>query len=168
MKKRLLILSTKMLSACLVALGFTGCDLHDGNDDNGGGGTFEYGTPTALFKVKGTVASTEKTPIRNIRAVLVEVYEGKEEAYSADTVYTRTDGTFDLKVSTFPLEKVEFKLKLEDIDGEDNGSFEPKTVAVVFEKAKFTDGNGWYKGETEKDVKTVELNPQVFAEPDQK
>ena len=162
MKKKLLTLSTKMLSACLVALGFAGCDFHD---DNGGGGTFEYGTPTALFKVKGTVASTgtTKPPIRNIRAVLVEVREGRERTFGADTVYTRTDGTFDLKVSTFPLDKVEFKLKLEDIDGAENGSYDPKTVAVVFEKAKFTGGNGWYKGETEKDVKTVELNPQEPA-----
>ena len=160
MKKRLLILSTKMLSACLVALGFTACDKYD---DNGGGGEiFEYGTPLATFKVKGTVASTGKKPIRNIRAVLVEVIGNEEDAFNADTVYTRADGTFDLKVTTSPQE-TEFKLKLEDIDGAENGSYAPKTVAVVFEKAKFTGGNGWYKGDTEKDVKTVELNPQEPA-----
>jgi putative lipoprotein (rSAM/lipoprotein system) len=157
MRKKLFTLSTKMLAAALTALGFAGCLKDDPGEDHI---KLMYGTPSATFKVKGKVVSAESgTPVKNIRVVLVEVREGQEIIpYRLDTVYTHSGGEFSLANRTFPSE-AEFRVKLEDIDGEENGLFESKNITVVFERPKFTNGTGWYAGETEKDLKTVELEP---------
>jgi len=157
MRKRIFKFYSKILSFALILLGFTSCDDSDEGQDPL---VCEYGVPSALYKVKGSILSKEtQEPVKNIRAVLVETRQGKEDGYYGDTIFTDDSGKFNLELRTFPLDKVEFNLKIDDIDGELNGSFESKIEGVIFDKPKLTGGEGsWYKGETEKDLGKIELN----------
>jgi len=156
MKTKLLKLYSGILSSLLVFLGFTACS----SDDDGSGPMVEYGTPSAMYKVKGTVVSSDenKEAIKGIRAVMILTNDGKEY-HSGDTIFTDNEGKFDLKLIEFPMQKVTFNLKLDDVDGEANGSFESKIQAVEFDDSELTGGKGWFIGEVEKDMGKIELKP---------
>ncbi|MDU1904413.1 MAG: radical SAM-associated putative lipoprotein [Dysgonomonas sp.] len=161
MKTKFLKFYSAILSSILVLIGFAGCS--DDDEDNGGGWA-EYGTPSAKYKVKGSIVSKEdETAIQRIRVVMVET-DGDKEAFRGDTVYTDNQGMFNAEFYTFPLEKVTFSIKVDDVDGEANGSFESTTQTVVFDKPTFTGGSSWYRGETEKDLGKITITPSTKTE----
>ena len=149
MKIKALTLYSKILSFFLVILGYQACDVIDPVD--------EYGAPSAKYKVKGTVVSeTEELPVKGVRAVLVETYDGEENPYSGDTIYTDADGRFSFEQNRgYIAEK--FNLKLQDVDGESNGSFEDREVTVDFKDAEYEGKDGWYIGKAEKDMGKIIL-----------
>jgi len=102
----------------------------------------EYGTPTALFKINGSIVSeTENTAIPNIKIVSMQ-----------DSVHTNSDGNFLIKHHDFP-ESVEIQIKVRDIDGAENGSFEDLDTIIKFENPEFENGDGsWYSGEISKNI----------------
>lgn len=154
MKIKALSLYTKILSFFLILLGYQSCDSLDPVD--------EYGTLSAIYKIKGSVVSADtKLPVTNIRAVMVQKGTAEDEEYNfGDTIYTDSRGVFELEFNSYPQSESFFNLKLDDVDGETNGSFESKTVAVDFNNPQFENGGGkWYKGETVKDVGEIELLP---------
>jgi putative lipoprotein (rSAM/lipoprotein system) len=109
----------------------------------------EYGTPTATFKVTGTVASESNVKIPNIRVVM-----------QFDTAYTDAQGKYNVEVMEFPTDQ-SFLVKYEDADGTANGSFQSKDSTVVFQNPHFVNGDGhWNQGETSKvvDVKLKSSN----------
>jgi len=155
MKKNVLTFYSRLLSFFMVLLGFTGCD----DNNSWGGAEAMYGTPSAKFKVNGKIVSQEdKSGIENIRVVLVPTREN-EEAFYGDTVYTNSKGEFEVISHDFPLQKVTFKLKLDDVDGDKNGSYDSKIQSVVFENPEYKGGESWYKGEAEKKLGNIEMTP---------
>lgn len=153
MKIKIYSLYSKLISFCLVALGFSSCEGNDPVD--------EYGAPSAKYKVSGKVVSEDtKEPIKNIRIVMIEdVDESKYPDLQGDTVYTNTEGKFEMgEHFYYPLDK--FKIKIQDADGEENGEFEDKQQTIEFQKSDYKGGSGWYEGEAQKDMGTIELTPK--------
>jgi len=155
MKIKAINLYTKILSFFLVILGFQSCSFLDPVD--------EYGAPSAKYskyKIKGSVISSEtKLPVKNIRAVMIETYDN-EEGMPGDTLYSDPNGNFELELTTFAHKKNTFNLKLEDIDGENNGIYDPKTEKIEFESPQYENGDGnLYLGEVQKDMGKIELHP---------
>lgn len=158
MKIKLFSIYSKLISLCLILLGFNSCS----DDDNGGGDpVVEYGVPSAKYKVKGQVVSSEETkkPIKNIRIVMIEdLEEGREYYNEGDTTFTDAEGRFEINRHNYPYYK--YLIKLEDVDGDENGSFENNTQKIEFKSSDFKDGGSWYKGQAEKDMKTIEMTPK--------
>lgn len=122
------------------ACSFTGCAMY-------GSPAEEYGTPSAMFKVYGTVTSEDSLRIPNIRVVM-----------ETDTDYTDINGEFAVEAISFPLSQ-DFLIESDDIDGAVNGSFQSKDSLVSFDDPQFINGDGdWYEGETSKEV-NITLKP---------
>lgn len=159
MKIKFLHFYSAVLSFILVLIGFPGC-----SDDIDGGGRVEYGVPSAKYKIKGSVVSKEdQSALPRIRVVMVEKNKDREPFYG-DTVYTSSMGEFNVELQTFPLDKVTFQIKVDDVDGDQNGSFDSTIEEVIFDKPSFTGGGEWYKGETEKDLGKIEITSQKGKE----
>jgi len=149
MKIKVLSLYTKIISFFLVLLGYQSCDIIDPKA--------EYGSPSAKYRVIGSVVSEDdNSKIKGIRAVLVQKYEDEENPYAADTVFTNNSGEFDLNIHHIGSKYV---LKLQDTDGEKNGSFADKELEIDFKDAKYEGGSGWYEGQATKDVGQIQLKP---------
>ena len=134
----------KILTIIMAWLGYS-CDFW---------GMEKYGTPSAMYKAKGTVVSqTDDAPIEGIRAVLKVK---PNETWGMDTVYTDSKGVFNLKGFDF---SNKLYVELTDVDGEKNGSFANKDVEVDFSHVKFK-GSDWYSGEVEKNLGIIKLTPK--------
>jgi putative lipoprotein (rSAM/lipoprotein system) len=134
MKIKLLKSYNVLISTLLGLLGFaTACD--SGTMD-------EYGTPSATYKVNGTVRSSETNePIEHIMVT-----------NGLDTSYTDADGNYQVGFSDFP-DEYDVTVKYEDIDSIANGAYTALDTTVAFKDPVFTGGDGgWYKGETSKIV----------------
>ena len=152
MKSKFRSLYSKILSVCLVLLGFSACDIIEPN--------VEYGSPSAKYKVLGKVVSSddEKKPIENIRVVMV-LYDTDEYEYQkGDTVFTDSGGKFEINRHDFSYNQ--FKIKIQDVDGEENGLFEDVEQIIKFSNSDYKGGSGWYEGEAQKDLGTIEMNPK--------
>ena len=150
---RLKIFYSQLLSFCLVLLGFNSCQKDDPVD--------EYGVPSAKYRVKGKIVSkgTPNTPIKDIRVVMINNVEENEYEYvRGDTTYTNSNGTFDITREDFPQNK--FKIKIDDVDEDANGSFDNQTIIIDFENENYTGGNSWYKGEASIEMDDIELSPK--------
>ena len=119
----------KLASGILVMLGFSviGCEIV---------GRQEYGTPTAVYNIKGKVtdASRQEKGIPDIRMVFTSgtpknMWEDMQWyiRYYADTVYTASDGTYHYKNQRY-FEMGGFNVILKDL----NGNFKTDTVQVLF------------------------------------
>ena len=122
-------------------------------------GPDEYGTPYAIFKAKGAVASqTNDAPIEGIRVVLKTPF-GEDKFRGLDTVYTDSKGVFNLKSRESVFRKL--YVELSDIDGDENGLFNDKDIEADYSKETFTGGDDrWYRGEVEKDLGTIKMEPK--------
>ena len=142
-------LCSKLISVCLILLGFNGCDQI-------GGGRVEYGTPHALYKVSGKVVSdADGKAIKGIRVTMIE----SDISSRVETTSTNTNGEFLLDdVSFFPLD--EFKILIEDIDGEENGLFKDSEQTIKFVSSDYKGGKSWYKGKAEKNMGEIKLIPE--------
>ena len=152
MKLKIYSFYSKIISFCLVLLGFNACG------DDTSYGPAEYGVPSAKYKVSGKVVSSDlKVPIDNVRVVMIE---NAEQAYlRGDTLFTDIEGKFEINRFDFPHSK--YKVKFQDIDGEENGFFEDIEEIIEFKDSDYKDNNGgWYRGEATKDMGTIELNPK--------
>ena len=104
-------------------------------------GAQEYGTPSADFIINGVIENQASQPIPNIKVVMTR-----------DSVNTNTEGKFSLKNTTFPNNQT-FNIKIRDIDGAVNGSYQDKDTTIVFDNNTYTNGDGhWYRGKVEKSV----------------
>jgi len=159
MKQKLSSFYSRLLANCLVLLGFgaciTGCRTEYGTP------SVEYGVPSARYNVQGKVVSAEgeKAPVKDIRVVMIEdVNEADNPYLRGDTTYTDSAGEFEIRKQDFP--HYRFKVKFQDIDGEENGLFDDKEQIIEFKSSDFKGGDGWYKGEAQKDMYNVELKPE--------
>lgn len=101
-----------------------------------------YGTPTAKFIIKGTVASLESDkPVEAIRVYL-----------PGDTTKTDAGGNYTLIMNGFPKDQ-SISISFQDIDGTLNGEFENSDTTAVFKDPEYINGDGhWYRGETSKEL----------------
>jgi putative lipoprotein (rSAM/lipoprotein system) len=105
------------------------------------GTPLEYGTPTATFKVSGTVSAEDNTKISNIRVVM-----------ESDTTFTDILGAYNVQVATYPDDQ-DLLVKFDDIDGISNGLYQSEDTIASFDNPKFIRGDGsWYKGEVSKEI----------------
>ncbi len=98
-----------------------------------------YGTPTVTFSVKGRVTDTEGEPIEGIR-VNVEYTE----------TFTDTLGTFEFKdIQAFGSGDATLtrQLEFQDVDGQENGSFEDRKIDVTFTRNNDVKSDVWYFGD---------------------
>jgi putative lipoprotein (rSAM/lipoprotein system) len=140
-----------LISALLALLGFTAGTCFSA--DEYGSPATEYGTPSASYKAKGVVVSeADDSPIEGIRAEL-------KRYGTMDTASTDSTGSFSLKGSTYPREKL--YVELTDVDGEENGSFARTEIEANYTNETFTGGDGhWYRGEAEIDLGTIRMKPE--------
>ena len=103
-----------------------------------------YGMPLADFELKGTVTnSATSEPIKNIRVIRPSHYDDNY----GDTVYTDGNGKYTYVFSDYP--ELSYRLKFEDIDGEDNGGlFKPQEIEGEFTQADMVKKGDkrWYNG----------------------
>lgn len=108
-----------------------------------------YGSPSAGYIIKGTITSAaDNSVIKDIRVVV----KG-----SKDTIKSDQSGVYSFKTSSHLVSEI--PLVVVDTDGIANGSFEPKDTLVTFINPKFSEGKGWYLGETE-NVVNIKLKPK--------
>lgn len=156
MKAKVYSLYSKLISIGLLILGFSACSSL--SDDDVDPVVCEYGVPSAKYKVSGKVVSPadDKKPIKNIRVVMIRNLNEKENTFlKGDTVFTDTNGEYRIESLDYPGQ--DFKVKFQDIDGTANGEFDEKIEVIDFKNAEYKGGSGWYKGETTKDMGTIEL-----------
>jgi len=134
---------------------FSGCEKLPG-----GGMIAEYGMPHADFEIKGVVMDkVNSQPIQNIRVVR-QVYEN-----FGDTLYTDLEGKYAFEFSDYPILENPFHLKIEDIDGEENGGYfgseEIDVKITQADQVKKGDGH-WYDGKFVK-TQNVELEREYVV-----
>lgn len=114
----------RSLAAMLLSmLGFsTACDKAGNIIDD----VEMYGCPSADYEVSGEVTDEDGNPIKGIR-VAVDWTEGVDDynLRHKDTVYTNSSGVYESRLDRYLAIKPEsLSLVFEDVDGEDNGTFE--------------------------------------------
>jgi putative lipoprotein (rSAM/lipoprotein system) len=118
------------------------------------GGMAMYGTPQADYIVKGNIVSSKDNFIlKGIRVIARDA----GAPYLSDTVKSDISGNYLTKITNIQVSKI--NLSLTDIDGATNGTFEPLDTMVTFTDPKFTGGDGWYSGKTEK-VLNLKMKPK--------
>ena len=156
MKKKLLIRYTKILSTCLVFLGFAGCSSEEDPWKNM---RMEYGTPTADYKVTGRIVSAESgKAIPGIRVVFEKYWIDalkNESVYRSDTLFVSSSGKFEF-VGNRVTWGSPFRLKVEDVDGLENGYYRSLEKQVTF-TSEPEGASGWYNGKFIEDLGDVEL-----------
>lgn len=110
MKSKLMKVMNGIAALLLVILGLSSCDT---NHDAG-----EVGTPSAVYKVKGTITDQDGKPINGIK-VVVSVPDIEDDNSLTST--TDEDGNYSCKQFTSYSSVSSMKLKLTDVDGQTNG-----------------------------------------------
>ena len=131
-----------VLAALLSFVGY-GC-----SDDPG---TAMYGSPSASYKVSGTVTDENGNPIEGIKASLTYVKKQEGEIVAEEDISAvLTDASGKFSLGTPRMEGLSgVKLVVKDIDGEEHGgTFKDGINDIEFENAKWvTPGDGsWYSG----------------------
>ena len=114
-------MKNRLIYAILSLLGLTtAC-----SKDDKGGVDCMYGTPIATFSVKGNVTDTDGRPIKGIRVKIggdINTLTDEQGNFGFDKIH----------VMSFNSDSFNGQLEFQDIDGEENGSFEDKKIEVIF------------------------------------
>ncbi len=129
-------MKNRLIYAILSLLGLTtAC-----SKDDKGGVDCMYGTPIATFSVKGNVTDTDGQPIKGIRV--------KVDYYTSTLTDEQGKFGFDkVQMIGFGNDSFNKQLEFQDIDGEENGSFEDKEINVTFIRDKDVQRDTWYFGD---------------------
>ena len=137
-KNHIIPLLNKLIFALIALLGFS-CDPKNSRD--------EYGSPEADFKVNGTIV--DEVTLNKLSDIQV-IMEG-------DTILSDENGNYEVGVRDFPTDRA-YLVSFKDVDGELNNSYSQLDTIVEFENPEFENGDGWYSGETSKQV-DIKLTP---------
>ena len=156
MKQRVKIWWKALIGGLLSVLGFSGCGSNGISDvipdflDR----PAEYGMPHANYKLLGDVTDSQGKPIKGIRVIFAPYGDPKQERWENDTLYTDEKGHFEREKIRFEFGWVDDTVTFlaEDIDGEENGSFQSKEVVgkdkITLTQVKEGDDH-WDKGDFE-------------------
>lgn len=130
-----------VVGALLALLGLGSCDKDSGS-------AVEYGCPSVDLKISGTAKSPDGTAIKGIRVVFDSNTNPASSYYvKPDTTFTNSSGGYVLAKNF--MEKRDFNISFEDIDGAENGGeFAKATVHLnrtEYTQSKKGSGN-WYQG----------------------
>ena len=109
----------------------------------------EYGTPSARFKFVGEAADENGKPVPGIRIVVAPRGLEGEGGWQNDTLYTDAEGKAAKALKYEWPDTQNLAVKFEDVDGEENGSFQEQVLKedqVKIEQTGEGDGH-WYQGE---------------------
>lgn len=120
------------LAAVLGVLGFACCY----------GPAVEYGVPYTSFKATGVVEDASGDAIQGISVKLIESDNLDNDQNQG--VFTNSDGIY----ITEPLQGMSniLILRVEDIDGAENGSYENTDLTADYTSVTATGSSGWYQG----------------------
>ena len=149
MKKLFIKKINWVLAGIMGLFGFTGCDIFE---------RALYAAPYADYSIKGAVVNeVTGKPIKGIRVSYSPVEWDidlfgqppwdQNERY--DYVITNENGAFSFTTSGgYGFRNSIVPIYAEDIDGEENGLFQPRKIEVDFNEAVQTGNPGdWYEGE---------------------
>jgi len=150
MKKFFVKSLDKIVLSLLAIFGFANCETPT-----------EYGSPHANFEFKGNITdSITGKPIENIRIQVVDSGSVSHNdtlytyGFTVSTGYSASTGKYDLNASKeCPEDSVTYYLKVDDIDGIQNGGeFESKKIAVTIKESEWsgTKTEGWVIGKESK------------------
>ena len=113
----------------------------------------DYGVPQASFELKGKVTDTLDNPIENIQITLQESYHGEKST-------TDETGNYELgvDVGVFYDYNTTILVKVEDVDGEENGGeFATQIVTFPIKDSDYVKGKDGkrdkdYKGHANKEI----------------
>ena len=115
-----------------------------------------YGTPSAYYIIKGNVVSAkDNSPVKGIRVVA----KTADLWIKVDTVKTDASGNYSAKISAFET-KLQVNLSYSDVDGLENGTFQPLDSLVSFTNAKFTGGDGNWNQGTAEAIVNIKMKPK--------
>ena len=122
MKVKFLHWYNALAATLLSLLGFSSCGEIGGGDE-----PCLYGSPTSSFHAKGNVTAEDGTPIKGIKAVVVEDY-GHDGAYRIDSAYTDSKGDYVTKEKSMDgtidwvYNEKRLQVIIEDVGGGDHGA----------------------------------------------
>jgi putative lipoprotein (rSAM/lipoprotein system) len=152
-------MNCKLIRWILGILGFstvaTSCEIID--EIGGGGEVCMYGCPSADYVFNVEVLDSEShAPIEGIKLDI----SGYSNEYEYSSVTTSADGKATLRLNAFP--KNSHTLLVEDVDGEENGSYNSTSVIVSTDSNDYKNPGeyGWYEGTATHDV-LIEMTPKT-------
>ena len=137
----------RSILAALLGLGTSACEI-----------PAMYGTPHADWSVKGKVVDEEYKPVAGLQVALGNRFENTpdviyDENYRPlDTLYTASDGTYSVKRTDFPIDRLE--IRVQDVDGPAGGG-EFQDAGLIIRDIEYKDGKGWYAGHAEIEVPDI-------------
>ena len=96
-----------------------------------------YGTPSNYFILDGTVTDSNGDPIQGIKITA----KGKHEDAPSDVFtsnFSNEKGYYRLRWNDSNRNDMSFYITAEDVDGEENGSFNDTTITIDFSKTPKT------------------------------
>ena len=117
-----------------------------------------YGSPYADWSVKGKVVDENHNPVGGLQVALGNRFQNSPSVIydvnyePLDTLQTATDGTYELRRSSFPIQQLE--IHVQDIDGEKNGG-EFEEAGLLVKKIEYTGAKGWYEGHADIEVPDI-------------
>ena len=154
MKTKIRNIWCSLLGGILALLGFQVCkgilDI----------GRCEYGQPHANYKLMGDVKDQAGKPIKGIRVIFApRGLDDEYPEYHNDTLYTNAAGHFELAQTKYnwPGQESSFTIVADDVDGEENGSYESQTISgdkITVKQSQRGDGK-WYGGDFDIEAQLV-------------
>jgi putative lipoprotein (rSAM/lipoprotein system) len=161
MKERFYHWHNAVLTALLSMLGY-GCSSDE--PDMYGTPVAEYGVPYATYMVEGTVTDEANNPIQGIKTSIKGIFPNGDKVYvdAVDSVLSDASGKYQLRYRG--MDRPDYKLTVEDIDGEANGGkFASDTLLLKDlpkkQYAKAPKGDHWSSGSFELTA-YVQLKPE--------
>lgn len=113
-----------LIGTILALLGFHSCDPSTKWEDR----PAEYGAPYVVYKINGEATDQEGNPIEGIR-MIVKPNGSDSSIWETDTLYTGADGKVAKTIRNYDsLKPDKMLVSVDDVDGEEHGSFESKTL----------------------------------------
>ena len=126
-----------LIGTILTLLGFHSCDpstvieepeMYGPGPDKWEDMTAEYGSPYVVYKINGEATDQEGNPIEGIR-MIVKPNGSDSSIWETDTLYTGADGKVAKTIRNYDsLKPDKMLVSVDDVDGEEHGSFESKTL----------------------------------------
>jgi hypothetical protein len=113
--------------------------------------TAMYGTPEAEFELKGKVTDTLNNPIENIQ-IDIQLNDNY-----ADRTSSNAKGNYELINHFSPHDNASITIKVEDIDGEENGGeFATQIISIPIKDSDYVKDKRkkdfWYNGKVSKEI----------------